>query len=65
MVEAQSMPEIKMYAFYRSGATWRMRLYFGYKGIKYEKVITNLLNGDQKTDEYAKLNPSKVSRLFY
>ena len=59
MVE-KALPEIKMYGYWRSSAAWRVRLMFAHKGIKYEYIPTNLIKGEQATEEYTKLNPSKV-----
>ena len=60
MVEQVQMPKIKMYGFWRSGATWRLRLYFAFRGIEYEYIPVNLLKDEHKSEEFAKLNPSKV-----
>ena len=61
MVEKQ-IPEINMFGYWRSSASWRVRLFLAHKGIKYEYIPTNLLKNEHKTDEYAKLNPSKVRK---
>lgn len=55
------MEDITLYGYWRSSATWRVRLMFGLKDIKYQLKITNLLKGEQKTEEYEKLNPMKVT----
>ena len=51
-----------MFGYWRSSASWRVRLFLAHKGIKYEYIPTNLIKNEQKTDEFAKLNPSKVSK---
>ena len=60
MVESEK-PKIKMYGYFRSGASWRMRLYFNFRGMEYENDFVNLLKGNQKGDAYAEINPNKVS----
>ena len=58
-----------LYGYFRSSATWRVRLALGLKGyhmgddsqIKY--IPVHLVKGEQKSEEYAKLNPAKVSIL--
>ncbi|KAI9274469.1 maleylacetoacetate isomerase [Phascolomyces articulosus] len=56
------MPEEKkpvLFGYYRSSATWRVRLALAWKGIEYEYKPINLLKQEQKSDEFAKVNPSK------
>lgn len=55
-----NIKKVQLLGYWRSGATWRLRLYFNFKGIQYEYVPVNLVKGEQKTEEHAKLNPSKV-----
>jgi len=59
MVE-KALPEIKFFGYWRSSASWRLRLVFAHKGIKYEYIPVNLLKSEQATEEFIKLNPSKV-----
>ena len=68
MVEEQKKHKFTLFGYFRSSATWRVRLMLGLKGfpmagedsqIKYEPV--NLLTGAQKSEEYAKVNPTKVT----
>ena len=59
-MDEKQLPEIKMFGFWRSSATWRVRLFLAHKGIQYEYIPTNLLKNENQTAEYAKLNPSKV-----
>ena len=40
------MPKIKLFGYFRSGATWRMRLYFAFRGIEYEYIPINLLKNE-------------------
>ena len=42
----ESKPEIVMHGYFRSGATWRMRLYFNFRKMEYTKTYVNLLKGE-------------------
>merc|ERR1712166_167344 len=37
-----------------------MRLYFNFRKMEYTNVYVNLLKGEQKGEEYGKVNPAKV-----
>ena len=54
-------PLIKLYGSWRSGCTWRMRLYFNYRQIPYEYVPVSLDKSEHKTPKFNKMNPSMVS----
>jgi maleylacetoacetate isomerase/maleylpyruvate isomerase len=51
---------LKLYGFWRSLATYRVRVALGLKGIEAEEVSINLLQGRQHTDEYKAVNPQSV-----
>ena len=51
---------IKLYGFWRSLASYRVRVAFALKGIEVEQVSVNLLQGKQHADEYKKINPQGV-----
>jgi maleylacetoacetate isomerase len=55
------MEDFVLYSYYRSSASYRVRIALGLKGIKYEYRPVHLLNsgGEQFKDEYAHLNPSR------
>lgn len=57
----ESLPELQLHGYWRSGSTWRLRLYFEYRGIPYVYVPVNLVKGEQGSEEYTKKNPAKVS----
>jgi maleylpyruvate isomerase len=44
--------------YWRSSASHRVRLALGYKGLAYEPVFVNLLEGEQRKDEYKEKNPT-------
>lgn len=50
--------ELKLYHYWRSGASWRVRLGLAYKGLSYESIPVNLLESEEKRAEYKQLNPS-------
>ena len=55
-----------LYGYWRSGASWRVRLCLFLKGFELGKDIeyipVNLVTGEQKTEGYAAMNPAKVRR---
>jgi maleylacetoacetate isomerase len=51
---------MKLYGFWRSLATYRVRVAMTLKGLKAEEVSIDLLKGKQNTDEYLAVNPQGV-----
>lgn len=51
---------IRLYGFWRSLATYRVRVALALKGIKAEESSIDLLQGEQYTDEYNAVNPQSV-----
>lgn len=51
---------MKLYGFWRSLATYRVRVALALKGIEAEQVSINLLEGKQHSAEYKALNPQSV-----
>ncbi|CAN6543403.1 unnamed protein product [Malus baccata var. baccata] len=61
-VEAQAATEsgdqqIKLYSYWRSSCSYRVRIALNLKGLKYEYKAVNLLKGEQLSPEFRKLNP--------
>ncbi|KAL5704778.1 maleylacetoacetate isomerase [Ranunculus cassubicifolius] len=56
MAEAGS-PKLKLYSFFISSCSWRVRIALNLKGLKYEYKAVNLLKGEQFSEEYKKVNP--------
>lgn len=54
------MKEFALYSYFRSSASYRVRIALGLKGIDYEYRAVHLLNngGEQLKAEYALINPS-------
>ena len=51
---------MKLYGFWRSLATYRVRVAFALKGLKAEEVSIDLLKGKQHSEEYLAVNPQGV-----
>ena len=52
-----AMPKPILYGYYRSSAAYRVRIALNVKKIDYEQRQINLLESQQKSDEYRALNP--------
>ncbi|KZL15404.1 Maleylpyruvate isomerase [Pseudovibrio axinellae] len=51
------MSNITLYDYWRSSASYRVRIALNLKSLSYESVTVNLLKGDQKGGENLKRNP--------
>jgi maleylacetoacetate isomerase len=51
---------MKLYGFWRSLATYRVRVALALKGLEAEDISIDLLKGKQNTDEYRAVNPQGV-----
>jgi maleylpyruvate isomerase len=53
---------IKLYSFWRSTCSWRVRIALAHKGIAYEYVPVHLARdgGEQNTERYRSLNPMRT-----
>ncbi|RKP13578.1 glutathione S-transferase [Piptocephalis cylindrospora] len=53
-----------LYAYFRSSCSWRVRIALAVKGIEYELRPVQIVQGEQRKDEYLALNPGgKVPTL--
>lgn len=52
---------MKLYGFWRSSCTWRVRIALGYKGIAHEYVPVDLVKdgGEQHREEFGAVNPQR------
>jgi maleylacetoacetate isomerase len=50
---------MKLYTYWRSTTSYRVRIALGLKGIGYEPVPVNLVAGEQGTADYVMLNPGR------
>ncbi|MEA3038254.1 MAG: maleylpyruvate isomerase [Sphingomonadales bacterium] len=51
------MPKPVLFDYFRSSACYRVRIALNLKGVAYEAVPVNLLEGAQKADDYRARNP--------
>jgi maleylacetoacetate isomerase len=51
---------VKLYGFWRSLASYRVRVALALKGMQAEEISIDLLKGGQNTDEYLAVNPQGV-----
>ncbi|RFB96519.1 maleylacetoacetate isomerase [Rhizobium leguminosarum bv. trifolii] len=51
------MSEVVLYDYWRSSASYRVRIALNLLGVNYKAVPTNLLEGAHKTPDYLTLNP--------
>ena len=65
-VKSDGKKLMTLYGYWRSGATWRVRLCLFLKGFEFGKDIeyipVNLVTGEQRIEDYAAMNPAKVRR---
>jgi maleylacetoacetate isomerase len=52
------MPQLKLFTYWRSSASHRVRIALAFKGLAYEPVFVNLLKNEQRDDSYKKTNPT-------
>lgn len=48
---------MKLYSYFRSSASFRVRIALALKGLDFEIIPINLRSGEQKTDHYHTINP--------
>ncbi|TNV75697.1 hypothetical protein FGO68_gene17391 [Halteria grandinella] len=57
-MESTSAPsKVILYNYWRSSASWRVRIALAWKGIDYEYVCVHLLKDEQNSEEHKRLNP--------
>jgi len=49
--------DVKLYGYWRSSSTWRVRVALAAKGVAYETIPINVLKGEQNTEHYLAMNP--------
>ncbi len=55
---------MKLYGYWRSGATYRLRIALALKGLSYEYAPVNLLKDEQKSPSYLKVSPQGLLPAF-
>ena len=48
---------MKLYSYYRSSCSYRVRIALALKGLDYDYLAVNLLDGDQASAQYREINP--------
>lgn len=48
---------MRLHGYYRSTATWRVRIALGLKGLTAEQVPVHLRRGEQRSEAFLRLNP--------
>jgi maleylacetoacetate isomerase len=51
-------PALTLYHYWRSSCSWRVRWALALKGLPYESVPVNLLQGEHEADPYLDVNPN-------
>ena len=57
MASVRPMSKPVLYDYFRSSTAYRVRIALGLKGIGYDRVPVNLLEGEQKAEGYRARNP--------
>jgi len=55
---------MKLYNYWRSSSSWRVRIALAHKGLPYEYVAVNLRSGEQHEPTYVQLNPTHTVPLL-
>jgi maleylacetoacetate isomerase len=58
------MSRVILYDYYRSSACYRVRIALNLKNVEYEKRPVNLLESEQRSDEYRAVNPQGLVPLL-
>ncbi|KAL5556182.1 hypothetical protein UlMin_038418 [Ulmus minor] len=53
----EEQPKLKLYSYFMSSCSFRVRIVLNLKGLNYEYKAVNLLKGEQHSPEFLKLNP--------
>ena len=54
---SESAPSFELYAFWRTAATYRVRVALGLKGLEAREINIDLDAGEQRSPAYLKINP--------
>ncbi|MFL5322355.1 MAG: maleylacetoacetate isomerase [Myxococcaceae bacterium] len=48
---------MKLYSYWRSSCSWRVRIALAFKGLPFDYAPVNLLKGEQSAEQYLQINP--------
>ena len=57
MSRDRASPSLRLYDYYRSSASYRVRIALALKGLAAQSIETSLLAGDQRSEAYLAANP--------
>lgn len=57
-MEQSDRPEINLYTYFRSSASWRVRTVLNLKGLEFNSKFIHLMKDDQHSGTFLKLNPA-------
>ena len=52
--------KLKLFSYFRSSTSQRVRIALNLKKLEYEYNAVNLLQGNEESEEYTKINPDQV-----
>ena len=55
---------MKLYNYFRSGASFRVRIALNLKGLAYEYIPVHIARGEHKKEAYAAMSADIASRRF-
>jgi len=58
------VPDVKLYNYFRSSASFRVRIALGLKGLAYDYVAVNLLHNEHLGADYASRTPARLVPLL-
>ncbi len=58
--EPQRAPAMKLYTYFRSSASYRVRIALALKGLAHESVFVNLPKAEHQSDAYRAVNPQAL-----
>ncbi len=51
---------MKLYTFFRSGTSHRLRIALNLKGLRYEQIAVDLRREQHLSDDYRRINPQQL-----
>lgn len=57
--------KLVLYTYFRSSTAWRVRIVLNLKHIPHEFRFVHLVKGQQKSEDYKKINPNGVRKMRY